>query len=147
MASVPMIEKQEYYHGAAILRLLSDERTCTVRPAGAGFIVNGYIYILIKYATKTISPWRFTFSLSELRSVEEYLRRGDVILALVCGGDGICAIQWSVASQVLGDVPSWMSCQRGFNKRYVVSGPLGEIARRIPHGQWPSVVFGHQGVE
>jgi hypothetical protein len=46
---VAMIEKLEFYHGAAIVRLIEDDRCKTVGKNEYGYLVNGDRSVFIKY--------------------------------------------------------------------------------------------------
>jgi hypothetical protein len=135
-----VIDKQDYYHGAAVLRLLHDERTSTVHPVDGGFLVNDAVFALIKYSTK-VSSWRFTFTAAELSAIDRHRADHDVVLVLVCGGDGICAMRWESVEPILDDPPTWIAAKRKFKKRYSVTGSAGEMRGRIPHNRWPGVIF------
>jgi hypothetical protein len=138
-----MIEKQEFYHGAALYRLIEDVRTVSLRADGIGYVVNEAVFTLIKYATKTSSPWRFTVSADEARTLSRRSKAGQMVfIALVCGGDGICATTWEIASEVLGATPGWLSCRRRFHEQYALAGTEGEVQGKVPDKAWPSILFG-----
>lgn len=137
-----MIDKQEFYHGAAILRILEDARCRSVRKQDFGYRINEEVFVFPKYTTKTRSPWRFTFGREELSRLGPLIascRR--IVVALICGGDGICAVPWEDVERVLGGNFGWVSVRRNFNKRYDVAGPAGGLHRKISRQEWPSVIF------
>jgi hypothetical protein len=47
-----MIDKQEFYHDAAVLKLIADPRFRTILPQEGGYVVNGKPFVLIKYSTQ-----------------------------------------------------------------------------------------------
>ena len=137
-----MIEKREFYHGAALLRAIEDERMRTLRPHEAGYVINDSCFVLVKYSTKTTSPWGFAVSSDDFKELAKWqVGHGTAFLALVCGGDGVCAARWDLAESLLGVAPGWLSCRRKFHERYALSGPRGDAARKIPHGRWPGILF------
>lgn|SRR3990172_3471739 len=137
-----MIDKQEYYHGAAIVRLLEDGRYKTVIKHSLGYMINGEVIVLVKYSTKNRSPWRFTFTLDEMVSVEILGKQNTrMAIALICGGDGICAITVGELRSIMGDNPGWIAAKRNYNEQYGVSGPSGKLERKIGFQRWPSIVF------
>lgn len=136
-----VIDKQAYYRGAAIFQLIEDERMENVRRVRPGFIVNDHIFVLVKYTAKVASPWQFTFSEAERDAIEEHRGTLEVVLALVCGGDGICALRWDDVEPILDAPPTWVSASRKVNKRYRVTGSNGEMRRRVPRNNWPGMVF------
>ena len=57
-----MLDKFEYYHGAALVRLMEDERCRAVKKRGLlGYVVNDETFVFLKYTTRTRSPWGFAF--------------------------------------------------------------------------------------
>jgi hypothetical protein len=137
-----MIDKQDFYHGVAIVRLLESEHCQRVRRHDVGYTVNDETLIFLKYSTKLRSPWRFSFSRDDserLNSLAGSFRK--IVIALVCGGDGICAIAWREAAELLGDDAGWISARRNFNEQYGVAGPRGKLKNKVSLRQWPSIVF------
>jgi hypothetical protein len=93
-----MIEKLEFYHGAALVRLVEDGRCASISKSDFGYLVNGDRLVLMKYSTKANSPWRFTFSNDDLARFDLANDQFHTcVLALVCGGDGICCTAWEDA--------------------------------------------------
>src|SRR3990172_4926979 len=112
-----MIDKQEYYHGAAIIRVLEDDRFTAISKHVCGYAVNDEVLIMLKYSTKSRSPWRFTFTLDEMVNIETLIKKNErIVIALVCGGDGICAIHAKELYSILGDNPGWLSVKRNYNE-------------------------------
>lgn len=139
-----MIAKREFYHGVAVVRLLEDRRCRIVRKAELGYLVNDNIFIFLKYSTKARSPWRFTFVSAEVDQLNSCAASlGDVLVAFICGGDGICAVPWSDVCRLLGSKPGWISARRDFRREYRVAGPTGELGGKVPVNEWPSIVFGN----
>jgi hypothetical protein len=137
-----MIDKQEFYHGAAIVRLLESPHCQRVRKHDPGYTVNDHTFIFLKYSSKSRSPWRFSFSRDEaerLNFLTSSYRK--IVVALICGGDGICAITWPEAADLLGNEAGWISARRNFNEQYGVAGPRGKLENKVSLRQWPSIVF------
>lgn len=136
-----MIDKQAFYHGAAIIRLFEDLRCESVARHAIGYLVNESIFVFLKYSTKSRSPWRFSFSLDEIRRLSHMQPLHNTVVALVCGGDGICAITWTEAEASLGNNAGWISAKRNFNESYGVAGSVGSLKRKVPLQRWPLLVF------
>lgn len=137
-----MIDKQDFYHGVVVLRLLDDERVIKVRKQELGYLVNDEIFVFIKYSTKSGTPWRFTITdsdISRLQTLASGHKR--LYLAFVCGGDGICPVSWKDAELLIGNTLSWISVTRKFNESYGVAGTNGQLSRKVPVQQWPSILF------
>lgn len=138
-----MLDKSEYYHGAAIIRLLADERCKTIRKRGLlGYVVNDNVFIFIKYTTKGRSPWGFTFDQEDVDRCFKMLNDyGRLILGLVCGGDGICALDWGEVKELLDGKPGRIAVARKHNHSYSVWGTAGELKRKVAVGRWPLLTF------
>ena len=137
-----MIEKLEFYHGAALIRVIEDQRCESVRKSEHGYIVNGDRIILLKYTTKAHSPWRFTFTADDVERFDFAEEEFDsCVLALVCGGDGVCCSTWATVRALLDAAPAWIAAKRGFNGSYALSGPAGSLKRKVPLNLWPEILF------
>jgi hypothetical protein len=136
-----MIDKQEFYHGAAITRLLEDPRCERVRRQDFGYSVNEGVFVFLKYSTKGRSPWGFVFSGEEARKLNGLSAR--IFTGLICGGDGICAVAWEDVRTLLGEMDgsARIAVRRRFNEQYGVSGPAAELKGKVPVKAWPSLVF------
>ena len=107
-----------------------------------GYVVNVKCLFLVKYTTKPSSPWRFTFSADEFGRISSHLNSfAKIVVTLVCGDDGICALDWAEAERLLGMQPGWISVKRSFSGSYAVAGSEGLLKRRIPLKRWPALLF------
>jgi hypothetical protein len=137
-----MIEKLEFYHGAALVRVIEDPRCETIAKHSCGYRVNNSRILAIKYSTKAQSPWGFTFSGDDISRFGVANKEfGECLIALVCGGDGICALSWALAATLLADSPGRIAAKRGFAGCYAVSGPTGELKGKVAMNRWPAIVF------
>ena len=137
-----MIEKLEFYHGAALVRVIEDPRCRAIVSDPCGYRVNGSRIIAIKYSTKAHSPWGFTFSGEDVSRLSGAASEaGDCLVALVCGGDGVCVLTWMETTSLLAGSPGRIAAKRGFAGCYGVSGPAGELKGKIAMNRWPGLVF------
>jgi hypothetical protein len=137
-----MIDKADFYHGAAIAAALEDSRCIDIGRCPPGYLVNNSVLALIKYSTKGGSPWHFTFRPEDLGRLQHCPDEAErVVLALVCGGDGICAISAEMACSLLEDAPAWIAVRRSFRGWYGVSGPKGRLERKVAQRRWPEILF------
>ncbi|MBX3048887.1 MAG: hypothetical protein KIT46_01135 [Anaerolineales bacterium] len=138
-----MIDKFEYYHGAALVRVVDDPRCYSIKKRGQqGYLVNDAIFVFLKYSTKSRSPWEFSFDAEDVLHnnlmQEEY---GEAFLGLICGGDGICGLGWSEAKELLGGQAGRIAAGRKHNRSYSVWGTTGEWKRKISLRRWPALLF------
>jgi hypothetical protein len=137
-----MIEKLEFYHGAALVRLIEDPRCKQIAKHVCGYLINHNRIVAIKYSTKANSPWGFTFSqddLTRISKAEEEL--AGCVVAFVCGGDGVCVLPWTAVVDLLENAPGRIGAKRGFAGCYAVSGPAGEMKGKVAMNRWPGIVF------
>jgi hypothetical protein len=144
-----MIERLEFYHGAALVRVIEDPRCETIAKHACGYRVNNSRILAIKYSTKAQSPWGFTFSEEDVsRFSAADAEFGDCFIALVCGGDGVCAFSWATAAALLAQSPGRIAAKRGFAGCYALSGPAGGLKGKVAMNRWPAIVFdGEETVE
>ena len=138
-----MLDKSEFYHGAAIIRLLENDKCKAVRKREfLGYVVNENIFVLIKYTTKARTPWGFTFDQEDVercyKMAEEYDKS---YMALVCGGDGVCVLKWREADKLLDGKPGRISAGRRHNESYAVKGSAEKLNGKVSVSRWPRVLF------
>ena len=138
-----MLDKSEFYHGAAIARLLEHRKCMSVRRHGQlGYVVNETMFVFIKFSTRANSPWQFTFDAEDVaRSFNLAREFGTLAVALVCGGDGVCALSFPEIWKLLQDKAGSIGVRRKHNESYAVRGTAGELKRKIPLNRWPLIVF------
>lgn len=139
-----MIGSFEQYHGAVLRELIVnaprpltiERRDCWGRVNS--FIVNGDIGLYIKHSSKRLAPWQFTFpreSVLELDVLEAETER--VWLALVCGQDGIVALNLEAFRNVNPpdcDTTCFIRIDRDRRSMYRVNGTKGVLATKAPRG-------------
>jgi len=137
-----MLDKAEYYHGAAVVSLLENDNAFSIRKKGfLGYVVNDKIFVFLKYTTKAKTPWRFTFDQEDIdRCLKMSAEHQGVVFGLVCGGDGICGLKWNEVRSLLGDKPGWISAKRKHNESYAVAGSENELERKITVGRWSTFI-------
>lgn len=138
-----MLDRSEYYHGAAIIHLLEDKRCRAVRKFGSlGYVVNEETVFFLKYTTKVRSPWGFYFNQQDLdRCFQMTKEYKCVVLGLICGGDGICSLNWSEVQKLLNGNPGRIVARRKHNESYAVRGTVEELKRKVPLSRWPALLF------
>jgi len=141
-----MIEKQDFYHGAALARLVDDGRCLSIARHSFGYLINDELFVLIKYSTKGRSPWGFAFSEDDISRITK-LSETKIFIAFVCGGDGVCVVPQTQILSLLQQKPGWISAKRLSNKAYAVSGPAGSLKHKVPMNRWPSILYLSEEIE
>jgi len=131
-----MLKEFEFYHGVVFSKLLHSTRgnvSVQIYPTSdnASYVINGKVGIYIKYSSKRLSPWRFSF---QKRHQDEILdlknKFGEVFVLLVCNDDGIVALKFDELKHILNEVHDnveWISVRRGRREMYSVQGSDGKL--------------------
>lgn len=132
------IQRLEFYEGAALHRLIRSLGEVRLRVDRGGFILDERLCIYFKYRTRTRSPWTFTFSANERKLITSHAMTMRVVVGLVCGSDGVAALEYHDFAAVAGDGDSQIaiSCSRGYDEHYAVGGPATELSRKIAPSAW-----------
>ncbi len=145
-----MINEFEFYHGVVFSKLLHDsQKQYCIKPYpspdNASYILDERIGIYIKYSTKRLSPWRFTF---RIRHQEEIIKLkqevGSVYLLLVCDDDGIVVLNYNEICQILDEhrePVEWISVARIKRKMYTVKGSDGELSLKVGKYDFPRKII------
>src|SRR2546430_7057395 len=94
------IKKQEFYEGAALHRLARGGKIASVRYEAPFFFFNGEFLVLLKYSTRSRSPWGFTFTADEQLALNSVNSGSQLIIALICGADGVAAFGYDAYTQI-----------------------------------------------
>lgn len=148
-----MIKDFETYHGVVFARLLNSSAAplCAASyPSNSNasyFLRNGSrsAGMYIKYSTKRLSPWRFTF----LRDHQDEIKKmktefDDVFLILVCGKNGIVVLNHAELKSILDhnhDPAEWMSIARGKRQMYTVKGKDGALDFKVGEADFPRKIL------
>lgn len=151
------INKFEKPHGPVLSRIIKecDDFDIVIKPAfnkNSYFITipeqvgneKAYLGIFIKYSTKRLSPWKFSIYKSEQEELELFEKHcGKAFLILVCGNDGIAALNFDQLKEVLDDDyedQEWVSAERRLKQEYRIRGSDGTLNRKIPPGLFPAKI-------
>ena len=93
-----MINEFEFYHGVALARMVHIvQRELAIKPYSesdnAAYVVDGSTGVYIKYSSKRLSPWRFSFQKRHRDKIQEMKEKlGETFLLLVCNDDGVVVL-------------------------------------------------------
>ena len=137
-----MIDKADFYHGAALATALHDSRCLDIARWPPGYLINDSVWALLKYTTKAGTPWQFTFTAEDVARLQHCPDGAErVVLALVCGGDGICTFSAETACALLDDAAGGLSVRRKYRSWYGISGPAGRLETKVALRRWPEILF------
>lgn len=145
-----MINDFEFFHGVVFARILhGTQRPLSVRPfqsvSNASYVVNDSIGIYIKYSSKRMTPWRFTFKKEhqeEIGLMKSSFR--NVFLILVCNDDGVVCLSYLELKEILDNQHNpieWVSATRHKREMYLVKGSNGELDFKISQNDFPEKIF------
>jgi len=144
-----MTDEFELYHGAALCRIVHDDRLKSIRllskNSNSSYLVNNRIGIYVKYSTKRMAPWTFTFSsvhVAELLDLGSKTEKA--YLVLVCKDDGIACLDLEEVKTVM-DISlgrnQGISASRRPREEYKIRGTLGEMKYKFADSQFPNRIF------
>lgn len=137
------LKKQEFYEGAALHRLACMGEIPGIRYHAPFFIFNERLFVLLKYSTRTRSPWGFTFTPDEQMHLSaRALERHPLVIAMVCGADGVAAIRYDAYLSIAAQRATALrvSCGRLHGKHYRITGPDGHLARKVAPSEWHQIL-------
>jgi hypothetical protein len=136
------IKKEAFYEGAALHVLARAGRVTSVEYEAPFFRLNNNTLTHLKYCTKSRSPWSFTFTADEQRLLHSKARDSRIIVALICGADGIAALPYQDYVTVASPRPSavHIACYRQHGKYYQVRGPDARLVSKISPSNWQRVL-------
>jgi hypothetical protein len=145
-----MIKEFEFFHGLVFARILhGTKRSLSVKPfqaeSNASYVVNDSIGIYIKYTSKRMTPWRFTFMKDHQEEID-LLRSSftNVFLLLVCNDDGVVCLSYAELKQLLDNqhgIIEWISATRYKREMYAIKGSNGELDFKVGQNDFPEKIF------
>lgn len=145
-----MIKEYERYHGVAFNRLVhgaggpvSIKRYNQI--SHSCYVIDDHIGAFIKYSTKRLSPWSFTFKKEhqdEILKMHSMLK--SVFIILVCGEDGIVSLSYDELKLLLDDNHDnyeWVGVWRNAREKYKISGTDGKLEFKIGDNEYPAKLF------
>lgn len=144
-----MSKEFELYHGIALCRIVHDKRVKSIKlhsaKSNSAYVVNDCIGIYIKYSTKRMSHWNFTFKphhLVEMSNIMKYFVKS--FFVFVCKDDGVVCLDTAEIKLILDfacDKTQGLSASRKPREKYEVGGPLGNIRYKFGDNEFPEKIF------
>jgi hypothetical protein len=142
LALAMAIKKQEFYEGAALHLLARTGQISNIRYEIPFFIINNDLSVLLKYCTKSRSPWGFTFTPPEQTILQQKAATTKIVIGLICGADGIAAIDYRAYLDIAvpRDSAIGISCFRHHWEHYEVFGPDGRLKGKVAPSNWQRIL-------
>jgi hypothetical protein len=144
-----MMSEFEFFHGVVFARMLhATQQQLIIKPYSpvdnATYLVNGK-GLYIKYSSKRLSPWRFSFQKRHQdRIVEMKKDLGQVFVLLVCNDDGIVVLGFDELKQILNenyDSVEWISAARNSRQMYTIKGSDGKLRFKVGRDEFLNKIF------
>lgn len=134
-----MLPDYNRYHGCVFMQLLERRPAITVEKISADaqgvYLLEKSIPLYVKFSRSRRGPWAFTFQAEHQVRCDELSKQfGTVITALVCGTDGIVALDHKELRSVLDDQvddQEGVTIRRKLGHMYSVAGKNGKLARKV----------------
>jgi len=135
------IQKQEFYEGAALHILACTGKIQRIRYQHPFFILNDDILALLKYSTRSRSPWGFTLTPEEQEALKKRAEPS-TLLGLICGADGVAAFPYGRLLEIatLSGTALHLSCYRKHREHYEVNGPNGTLPQKVAPSNWSRIL-------
>lgn len=145
-----MSNEFEFYHGVALCRIIHNAPHAAIKlyseNSNSSYVLNSDIGIFIKYSTKRMSPWQFTFTrkhIDELFGMMQNLKA--VYLALVCKDNGIvCLAPKEIKALIDNDLnktQGFLVARKPREKFRVSYGRYDKLKFRIANNEFPTKIF------
>jgi hypothetical protein len=145
-----MIKEFEFFHGLVFARILhGTQRPLSIKlfqsASNASYVINDTVGIYIKYSSKRMTPWRFTFKREHQEEIDLMKSQfPNMFLLLVCNDDGIVCLNSLEFEQILDnqlDPIEWISATRHKRQMYAVKGSNGKLNFKIGQNDFPEKLF------
>jgi hypothetical protein len=151
-----MISEFEFFHGVVFARMLhATQRQLSIKPYStsdnAAYVVDDTKGIYIKYSSKRLSPWRFSFQKRHQETILEMKKNiGAVFLLLVCNDDGVVVLTFDELKQILHEdheTVEWISATRNRRQMYSIKGSDGKLSFKVGRDEFLHKIFGVPGTD
>jgi len=145
-----MSHEFEFYHGVVLCRIVHNSPHAAIElyseNSNSSYIVNSTIGIYVKYSTKRMSPWQFTFTENHCQELFEMIRcLRAVFLVLVCKDYGIVCLSSEEVITLLDDThgnSQGLLVSRKRREKFRVScGKRDSLKLKIAGNEFPLKIF------
>ncbi len=142
-----MTKDVKFFHGIALARII-DSKSAFLKKIDRSIysIDNNRIYFYIKYSTKRMSPWTFSFLMNHVEKIVSlYNSKAKIYIVLVCNDDGICCLNFNEFKTIISYknkfYPKWIRVSRRRGEKYYVTGSDGALKHKIGNSDYPEKLF------
>lgn len=140
----------EFYHGVALCKIIHNAAYATIKlyseNSNSSYVVNNNIGIFIKYSTKRMSPWQFTFTSKHIDELFGMIQNFKAVyLVLVCKDNGIVCLTPEESRILLNNAhakPQGLLVTRKPREKFRVScGKYEKLKYKIGNNEFPAKIF------
>lgn len=141
-----MLNEYGFFHGLVFIEIINAVKNpikiqTYPSESNSSYAINDDVGIYIKYSTKRMSPWRFSFLAEHKNEIEEMHSIVDnVFIVLVCNTDGIVCLNYNELKNLLSDDNEnieWISATRSKREKYSIAGSAGSLHIKIGNSDFP----------
>ena len=136
----------EKYHGLVILKIIRATQSSIsfAKKNSNSYIINKNVGLYIKYSSKRLSPWTFTFKKEhqdEILSLKKEYKK--IFICLVCHNDGVVCLNFNDLKLILDHNHSdeWVRVSRRPGKKYSISGSDGKLKNKKGNSEFPKIIL------
>lgn len=145
-----MIREFEFYHGVVFSKLIHGLKLASIKlyptVSNSSYIINDDIGTYVKYSSKRISPWQFSFKkIHRDEILEMKTKTREVFILLVCHDDGVLVLNFDEFKNVVDfeyKNMEWISVARRSREKYSIKGSGGKLRHKIGANEFPYKLIG-----
>jgi hypothetical protein len=145
-----MISEFEFFHGVVFAHILHATRyqlsiKVYSESDNAAYLLDETKGVYIKYSTKRLSPWHFSFQKRHqdaIREMKAHLK--EVFVLLVCNDDGVVVLTFDELKQILDqnhESVEWISATRNRRQMYSIKGSDGKLNFKVGKNEFLGKMF------
>ena len=144
------MKKSNFFYGLAIIRITERTPIFLEKIDKSIYCINNKIYLYIKYSTKRLSPWQFTFEKQHSEKIASIHNSDNkkIYVILVCNDDGICCLDFdefkTIVSPKSNLYPKWIKVYRKKGEKYSVAGSDGILPHKIGDSDYPKRLLSNE---
>jgi len=143
------IQTQDTYHGTALMQIVEHKTFKALNKADdqyGHYLVNKDIKLWVKYASDEGSPWQFTISENDAKSIQADAKsKGNTFLILVCGRTSICCVDMDELNGLVdlsAAKAQGIKVETPANKQMRIFGTLQKKeGLKVAHNSFPDCIF------
>ena len=136
----------EKYHGLVVLKIIRATHLpiSFTKQNSNSYIINKKFGLYIKYSSKRISPWTFTFRKEHQDEISLLKKQySEVFICLVCHNDGVVCLTFKELKLLLdyNHTDEWVRVSRRPRSKYSIHGSDGQFKNKKGNNEFPRIIL------